>query len=272
MTQQSFRTQWSEIDQTDEPESFVQFMDRTRSQDDDPKQYRNIFEPLSAQSGEHILDIGCGTGGAVRALAQHVKGINRVIGVDNSRLMIEVAKKRAAGLGLPIEYQVADAHQLKFDDDTFDGCFSLGVFEIIKEPRQVLAEMVRVLRPGGRLVINTTDTDARMIDAADREVTRKIIHYVSDYEMNGWIGRQLPGYCHEMGLTDIKVEIRSWGVNNYEQWSESSWRGYAERAQANGVISAKQLADWFKDLEERHQAGRFFATATFFSISANKSE
>lgn len=271
MTQKSFRAQWSEIDQASEPESFVQFMDRVRPNEDDPAQYGNLFEQLAAQPGEYVLDIGCGTGGAARALAHQVKGINRVIGVDNSRLMIEVAQKRAAGLNLPIEYQVMDAHHLRFDDDTFDGCYSLGVFEIIKVPRQVLAEMIRVLRPGGRLVINTTDTDARMIDATDREVTRKIIHYVSDYEMNGWIGRQLPGYCHEMGLTDIKVETRSWVITNYERWAESAWRGYAERAHTHGVISATQLADWFRDLEARHQAGRFFATTTFFSISAKKS-
>src|SRR5687767_15023 len=173
---QNLKTAWMTIDQSSDPDSFVRFMDTLRGgKDDDPEQYRAVFELLGVREGEHILDVGCGTGGAVRALAPLVGESGRVAGVDNSATTIKAAPQRSASLALPIEYQTADAHSLPFDDNAFDGSFSLRAFEILDDPQQALAEMVRVTCPGGRIFINGPDIDMWAIDATDRHLTRKIV-------------------------------------------------------------------------------------------------
>ena len=193
-----------------------------------------------------------------------------MIGVDYSAAMIAAAEQRAAGLNFPIAYRVADAQALPFDDNTFDGCFSTGVFEILPDPRQALAEMVRVTRSGGRVVVATCDVDATAIDAADRTVTRKLLHFIADCECNGWIGRQLRGYAHELGLVDCKVVTDTWLISDFPFAYDLWFRHFLARAQAAGVLTAAEVAHWVADQEERHQAGRCFIGWAIFALSARK--
>lgn len=272
MTQQSFQAGWAAIDQADDPGSYVRFMDKLRrgKRDSDPDQYRLIFALLAAQEGEAILDVGCGTGGAVRALAPQVGSAGRVVGIDYSATMIAEAEKRASGLALPIEYRVADAQALPFDDNSFDGCYAIGVFEILPDPRQALAEMVRVLRPGGRLVIPAPDADASVIDAADREVTRRFLHFMCDHESNGWIGRQLPGYAHGLGLIDRRVVPMTGILTDFALGYDLWFRDSLARAQEAGVLSAAEVTAWVADQEARQQVGRCFFAWTVFLLLAHK--
>lgn len=270
MTEQNYKSGWSNIDQTENPAYYIQFMNRVRPQDDAPEPYQSLFTALGVKPGQEILDVGCGTGGTMRALAQHEPAIGRIVGVDNSAVMIAEAEKRAAGSNWPLTHHVIDAHQLPFADNSFDGCFATGVFEIIEQPQTVLAEMARVLRPGGRLVVITGDIDATMIDATNRTVTRKIIHYANDYEGNGWIGRQLPGFCHDLGLANIQAVPRMMPITRYEMWAELWWQGWAEAAAAAGTITAEELQDWLADLQARDRAGKFFAAWAGITVSARK--
>jgi ubiquinone/menaquinone biosynthesis C-methylase UbiE len=272
MPPQSFQAGWAAIDQTRDPTAYIRFMDRYRrgKSDSDPQQYRPIFALLAVQEGEMILDVGCGTGGAVRALASQVGDRGRVIGIDASAIMIAEAEKRAAGLTLPIDYRVADAHALPFADNSFDGCYAIGVFEILPDPRRALAEMVRVLRPGGRLVIPGPDADGSVIDAADRDVTRRFLHFMSDHEANGWIGRQLPGYAQELGLDAIQVVPLTGILTDFAFAYELWFRDSLARAQAAGALSAAEVIAWVADQEARQRAGRAFLTWAVFLLSARK--
>jgi ubiquinone/menaquinone biosynthesis C-methylase UbiE len=268
----SFQAGWATIDQTSDPASYIRFMDNYRrgKSDSDPEQYKPIFDLLAVQAGEMILDVGCGTGGAVRALAPKVGHGGRIVGIDASRTMIAEAEKRSVGVTLPIEYRVADAHALPFPDNSFDGCYADGVFEILPDPHQALAEMVRVLRPGGRLVIPGPDAEGSVIDAADRDVTRRFIHFMSDHESNGWIGRQLPGYAVGLGLEAINVVPLTGIVTNFAFAYDLWFRDSLAHAQAAGVLSATEVTAWVADQEARQRAGRCFLTWAVFVLYACK--
>lgn len=268
----SFQAGWAAIDQTSDPASYIRFMDNYRrcKSDSDPEQYKPIFDLLAVQEGETILEVGCGTGGAVRALAPLVEPRGRVIGIDASATMIAEAEKRSVGLTSPIEYRVADAQALPFPDNSFDGCYADGVFEILPDPQRALAEMVRVLRPGGRLVIPGPDADASVIDAADRDVTRRFIHFMSDYESNGWIGRQLPGYALDLGLDEINVVPLTGIVTDFAFAYNLWFRDSLAHAQAAGVLSAAEVTAWVADQAARQRAGRCFLTWAVFVLYARK--
>ncbi len=101
-------------------------------------------------SRKRVLDHGCGDGVLSAMLA--AKGA-RVAGLDTSRVGLEFAQERTAGLG--IDYQCGSAYQLPYTDDTFDTILSTQVIEHLDAPESMLAEIHRVLKKGGCAIITT---------------------------------------------------------------------------------------------------------------------
>ena len=93
-----------------------------------------------------VADLGCGTGHASVALAAHVA---RVVGVDQSAAMLKAARKRTAGLG-NVELRRGRLEALPLEDQSCDGALLLLALTYVGEPAAALAEMARILRPGGR--------------------------------------------------------------------------------------------------------------------------
>lgn len=97
-----------------------------------------------------ILDVGCATGRLLARLA--AAGATDLYGTDLAPGILDVAREKLAGLD--VELQVADAEDvLPWDDCTFDAVTLTGVLHHFYRPRDALAEMRRVLRPGGRLLV-----------------------------------------------------------------------------------------------------------------------
>ena len=107
------------------------------------------------QPGEQVLDVGCGTGTLAMEVAHRVGRAGRVAGIDPSVQQIARARSKAARRNIPIDFQIGVIEQLSFPDQTFDVVLSTLMMHHLPTPlkRQGLAEIARVLKPGGRLVI-----------------------------------------------------------------------------------------------------------------------
>lgn len=102
-----------------------------------------VLEWLNAQMGEFILDLGCGDG----QLTQRVAATGaHVLGVDASADMVAAARERG------VEAEQANAELLPFHDATFDAVFSNAVLHWVRDQDAMLAQVHRVLKPGGRFV------------------------------------------------------------------------------------------------------------------------
>ena len=106
-------------------------------------------------SPQNIIDVGCGIGGSTLYLAQKFKAT--ATGITLSPVQASRAKQRteAAGLGKIVQFQVADALNMPFEDDTFDLVWSLESGEHMPDKTKFLQECYRVLKPGGTLVMAT---------------------------------------------------------------------------------------------------------------------
>jgi SAM-dependent methyltransferase len=102
-----------------------------------------------------VLDIGCGLGGADIALVQNHHAAS-VTGVDVQPLLIDRARQRCQGLGLSdrIQYHLITPGPLPFADASFDAVFSKDALLHVADKQAIYREMLRVLRPGGRLLIS----------------------------------------------------------------------------------------------------------------------
>jgi ubiquinone/menaquinone biosynthesis C-methylase UbiE len=233
---------------------------------------RQISAALSIRPGNHLLDVGCGTGETVRALAQRVGTTGRVVGVDSSQTMVAEARERTAGAGSLIEIQLGDAYALPFPDDTFDGCLAEKLFAHLEHPDRALAEMCRVTRSGGRVVVASGDLETLIVDAPDRVLTRKILNHACDHWLtNGWIARQLPRLFSEAGLVEVTVgPVTATVTNPAEGAGAFDFRERAAQARAAGVATAAEAAGWVAYLEEANRAGQFFSALTIFVVSGRK--
>lgn len=113
-----------------------------------------LFAPYPNQP---VLDAGCGTGNFSIKLAR--MGSN-VTGIDISEDMLSLAKNKAAHLHLDINFFRMDLHSLNFADHFYAGVFSMAAWEFVIDPERAFAELWRVLRPGGKLLIGTINRES----------------------------------------------------------------------------------------------------------------
>ena len=111
---------------------------------------------LPSRPGD-ALDIGCGTGFLSLELA--ARG-HRATGVDFAREMLARAREKAAAAGAAIGFEEADAEALPFADRSFDLALSRHLLWTLPHPHQAIDEWLRVLRPGGRLVVFEGEADS----------------------------------------------------------------------------------------------------------------
>ena len=130
------------------------------------------IEALDVAPSDHVIDIGCGHGRGLATLAAHAPE-GRVVGVDPSELMAEIAVKRNCDLvrAHRVDVAVANAEELPFPAGAFDKALCVHVIYFWKDLDPGLREIARVLKPGGRLaLLCRTDADAAAVQSFPSEI------------------------------------------------------------------------------------------------------
>ncbi len=117
-----------------------------------PLRFEYFDRVISDWHGLKVLDVGCGGGYTCEFLAQ--RGAE-VTGIDQSAACIEAAEGHSAAMGLTIDYRVGVGETLPFEDDGFDVVVCVDVLEHVESPAATVAEIGRVLRPGGQFCFDT---------------------------------------------------------------------------------------------------------------------
>jgi phosphatidylethanolamine/phosphatidyl-N-methylethanolamine N-methyltransferase len=139
---------------------------------------------LNVKPGEQILEVGVGTGLALPLYPNHCE----VVGIDFSEGMLEKAQERMEAHGLShVKLLRMDAGDMKFEDDSFDTVMAAYVVTAVPDYRKVVSEMIRVCRPGGRIImLNHFSNGNKLIAAVEKVISPlcKHIGFRTDLSLN----------------------------------------------------------------------------------------
>jgi ubiquinone/menaquinone biosynthesis C-methylase UbiE len=141
---------------------------------DSTESFAGIGNPIAIgpiHSGETVLDIGSGAGMDLLLLARRTGPQGHAIGVDMTEAMVERARRAAAAAGLDqVEIRQGDATALPVADNSIDVVSSNGVLNLVPEKAAAFAEIVRVLKPGGRLHLADIARDVELVEDDRRDI------------------------------------------------------------------------------------------------------
>lgn len=258
--------QFTTVDDTADASWFIRFMDLANAVPEYGEIRASLIAAMGPLAGMRVLDVGCGTGDDTRELALLAGAVGKVVGTDVSDAMLAEARSR----GGDVEFVHEDVHRLSFPDASFDRVRVKLVRQHSPDVDAADDELVRVLRPGGRLAVFDYDFESLALDHPDRATTRTIHRHWVDNHCEGWIGRQLRRRFAARGLTDLSITPHT--VQMTYEFFRSSMEGTLSSAVESGALplTAEEAAAWWRPLEEAQAAGHFFAGLTGYVLGATR--
>lgn len=168
-----------------------------------------------------FLDAGCGSGLLCRFLKEQSPARD-IWGVDFSDLRLHQAKQAASQEKKHIQFQREDLTKLSFNDGTFDVVFCRYVFEHLANPAEVMSELSRVLRPGGKLVVINFDGIVVNMHSQDQLLQEELLQLARGYVGDLYIARKLPTLFTQHQLQQVKWQSSCMDFNSDDRREEAS--------------------------------------------------
>ena len=234
-------------------------------------QRRQVLQALDLAPGEKVLDIGSGPGLLAHDMATSVGPNGRICGIDLSPAMVAMSGKRCAEQPWA-EFRTADAAQLPYPDHSFDAAVSTQVYEYLPNIPAALAELHRVLRPGGRAVILDTDYGSLVIHTEDTARMARVLSAWDKHFVHASLPRTLSRQLREAGFTvrermAIPMFNPEFADNTYGKGLLAMMASFA--AGRNGVTQSEADA-WFAEFATLGREGNFFFSLNRYLFVADK--
>jgi SAM-dependent methyltransferase len=231
---------------------------------------QRIMDEVQLRPGEVILEVGCGSGVLDRWIARHTTQANRIIGVDVNRYLLREATALAMQEGLAniIAFQEGNAEALPFPDKHVDVALSFTVLEEGNADR-MLAELVRVAKPGGRVAVMVRAIDIPLVVNVPLRPELK----TKAQTPRGFVGAQ--------GCADASLYRRfhQAGLTNTQIWPQFAASAQPETPQAQfahgailGALSAGETQEWHAGMAQAVADGTYFIAQPFHCAVGTKPE
>lgn len=232
---------------------------------------RETFALMQLGSGDSAADVGCGTGDDARHLAEIVGKAGRVVGFDVSEAMLKEARNRQ-GTSVPnLQFVQSSVNDLKATSESFDALRADRVLTHVPDTAGALREMVRVVKPRGRVVVSEPDMLGFWVTNEQHALTARILQAIAHSCERPYVARDLYHHFQDAGLVDIRLILRSAALADPEIVDNILKFGAAIQTMVgSGKLSTDEASQWLAEFEERRRARRFLAGITIFIVAGVK--
>ena len=231
------------------------------------------LDAMDIDSAKTVLDIGCGTGVAARAIAQRRGFAGHVTGIDVSPYLVAAAKRLAdvEGVGAVTEFRAGDSHSLQLSAPVFDAAVAHTLVSHVADPLTVLKEIARVVKPGGTIGIFDGDY-ASLTFGSDDPIKGKANDeaIINAIVTNPRVMRHMPELLHDAGL-DL---IASFGhvvadIGKADFWAPAI-DSFLRLLPKSGTMTDAEIQSWATSMRRRSEQGIFFGASNYYAYVARR--
>jgi SAM-dependent methyltransferase len=254
------------------------FINRLEFRGKDPTfvQWREAYlDTLPLATAPQVLDLGCGTGVVARALAKREGFSGRVIGVDQSPVLIDAARRLAAEEQVEqhLEFQVGDVHTLDYADSQFSAVVAHTLMSHVTDPLTVLKEAARVVTLDGVIVLFDGDyaswtfsyPDAVLAKAMEEALVAAVVN-------NPRVMRDMPRLLQQAGLERIETLAYVYADIGAGQFYAGAIEAYAPLVVRAGLLPAEQVEMWLREQRRAQAEGTAFGACNYYTYIARRAK
>lgn len=226
---------------------------------------------LDLKEGDRVLDAGCGPGYDALRIAAIVGSTGKVTGIDPITRMIEIARENAARSTYPVSFQAGDVRRLDFPDAWFNAVRIDRILQVHENPGEILDELIRVLRPGGKILAIEPDWETFVCDPGDRDTARTFFRFCADQFPDGSTGRTLFRCFRERGLSDVVVHPEPLVMHRFTLASKMlHMEQFLGSAREHNVLTQDEIDTWLQELAAADKKGQFTFAGMVFAVTGKK--
>jgi SAM-dependent methyltransferase len=240
--------------------------------EDAVRRRRIVRDALAAAPGERVVDVGCGPGFYCAELADDVGPGGSVTGIDTSEAMLALARRRCAAAP-NVELRQGDATAVPLPDMGADAAISVQVQEYVEDVGTALAELRRILRPGGRVLVFDIDWATYSLHTEQPELTARVQGAWDEHLAHRSLPRTLAPSLRGAGFGDVRAEAHPLAAIEFDP----SRRHLAAMVAfigafvpGRGGLSEADAQAWVADQRTLGERGAFYATVTQFCFTARR--
>jgi ubiquinone/menaquinone biosynthesis C-methylase UbiE len=235
------------------------------------EQRRQFLRALNPQTGENVLDVGSGPGFLAAEIAEVTGSTGSVHGIDVSEPMVDLARDQCAQIPW-VTFSHGNATQLPYPDNSFDAVISTQVLEYVADVDAALAEIHRVLRPAGRIVVVDTDWDSIVWHSSNRSRMDRVLAAWEEHSTDPYLPRtltsRLVGAGFSVELHEVVPILNSYFDQN--TYSNRLIDLIVSFLSGRSDISGDEAQNWAQELRNNTGEGQYFFSLNRYLFRAVK--
>jgi arsenite methyltransferase len=234
---------------------------------------RLVREALKASPGERVLDVGCGPGFYCAEVREEVGPAGSVLGIDGSAQMLALAERRCEG-HYNVELREGVATTLPVPDASFDAALCVQVLEYVHEPANALAELHRVLRPGGRVLVWDTDWATVSWHSAEPARMQRVLSAWDEHLAHPSLPRRLAPAMRRAGFEEVRSAAHAFASTalDPETFGTSLISLIESFVPGRNGVGEADVNAWTAEQRELGERGEYFFSYTQFCFTGRRGD